>query len=553
MRFEHTSDQRDFAASLESLLASSDTAAVARAWAEGDADPGLKLWARLAEQGLTMLATEATPVELVIAFEALGRHGVPGPWVESAAYLPVALGREIEGIATVAVPPHVPYALDADVADHVFAVVDGQLSTATVGEAKVSVDRTRRLFEVAASSTTDAGDLEAAFDLAVLATSAQLLGAGERILADSVTYVKQRKQFGREIGSYQAIKHALADVRIALDFARPACRRCRGRGDQRLGRQGRLRRRGLPLLPHGPAGARRDRLHPGVRPEHLAHQGPGPGDRVGHAGVPPRADPGGPLMEFAFSEEQTELASTVRSLLAKRADPRLADYDQELWQTLCEQIGVAALGIPEDYDGAGFSLFESLIVLEEIGRSLVPSPLLSSLVTAEALLAGGDEDAKRRLLPRIAAGEVATVAIDVQQPVLDVDHAAIVLAVVGDDLVEIAHPETEWTESMDQTIRLGRLLDATGGSDRRRACGQTPRRAGRGSRRDRAADRPRRAGTGHDGQLQQGAGAVRPADRLVPGAQAPDGRHAGAARDVALGVLVGVVRRFDETPTTPPS
>ncbi|MGA8257587.1 MAG: acyl-CoA dehydrogenase family protein, partial [Nocardioides sp.] len=36
-----------------------------------------------------------------------------------------------------------------------------------------------------------------------------------------VTYVKQRKQFGREIGSYQAIKHALADVRIALDFARP--------------------------------------------------------------------------------------------------------------------------------------------------------------------------------------------------------------------------------------------------------------------------------------------------------------------------------------------
>ena len=60
-----------------------------------------------------------------------------------------------------------------------------------------------------------------AFDAAVLAVSAQLLGAGERVLADSVAYVKQRKQFGREIGSYQAIKHALADVRIALDFARP--------------------------------------------------------------------------------------------------------------------------------------------------------------------------------------------------------------------------------------------------------------------------------------------------------------------------------------------
>ena len=166
-------------------------------------------------------------------------------------------------------------------------------------------------------------------------------------------------------------------------------------------------------------------------------------------------------MEFAFSEEQTELATTVRSLLGKRADPRREDYDQDLWQTLCEQIGVAALGIPEDYDGAGFSLFESLIVLEEIGRSLAPSPLLSSLVTAEALLAGGDDDAKRRLLPRIAAGEVAAVALDPGQPTLDVDHAAIVLAVVGDDLVEIAHPETKWAESMDQTIRLGHLLDTT--------------------------------------------------------------------------------------------
>ncbi len=87
----------------------------------------------------------------------------------------------------------------------------------SVGELVVSVDRTRRLFAVTGAGQVD----QAAFDLAVLATAAQLLGAGERVLADSVTYVKQRKQFGREIGSYQAIKHALADVKIALDFARP--------------------------------------------------------------------------------------------------------------------------------------------------------------------------------------------------------------------------------------------------------------------------------------------------------------------------------------------
>ncbi|GEP37401.1 putative acyl-CoA dehydrogenase FadE [Nocardioides psychrotolerans] len=221
MKFELTDDQGDFRSSLESLLSSADTVGAARAWASGDHAPGLALWKRLADQGLTMLATDATPVEVCIAFESLGRHAVPGPWVESAAYLPLALGREVEGVATVAVPPLVPYALDADVADHVFVVTGGSLARATPGEHKTSVDRTRHLFTVSAEDAVTAGDLDAAFDLAVLATSAQLLGAGERILADAVAYVKQRKQFGREIGSYQAIKHALADVRIALDFARP--------------------------------------------------------------------------------------------------------------------------------------------------------------------------------------------------------------------------------------------------------------------------------------------------------------------------------------------
>lgn len=218
MRFELTTDQRDFAASLDALLSAADSVAVARAWAAGDHAPGLALWERLAEQGLTMLATEATPVELCVAFEALGRHAVPGPWVEAAAYLPLALGAEVEGVATVALP----YALDADVADQVYAVAGGGLHTATAGAALASVDRSRHLFEVTVGDAVDAdGDLAAAYDLAVLATAAQLLGAGERVLADAVTYVKQRKQFGREIGSYQAIKHKLADVRIALDFARP--------------------------------------------------------------------------------------------------------------------------------------------------------------------------------------------------------------------------------------------------------------------------------------------------------------------------------------------
>jgi alkylation response protein AidB-like acyl-CoA dehydrogenase len=219
MRFVLSDEQRDFAAALDKLLAASDTVTVARAWAEGDTGSGLELWQRLAEQGLTMLATEATPVEIVVAFEALGRHAVPGPWVESAAHLPVLLGREIDGIGTVGTP----LALDADLADEVYLLDGASVRSATVDgpSERVSVDPTRRLFTLTPGDPVTTERVGAAWDSAVLAASAQLLGLGEQLLAESVAYVKQRRQFGREIGSYQAIKHALADVRIALDFARP--------------------------------------------------------------------------------------------------------------------------------------------------------------------------------------------------------------------------------------------------------------------------------------------------------------------------------------------
>ncbi|EON23786.1 acyl-CoA dehydrogenase domain-containing [Nocardioides sp. CF8] len=243
MRFTHTAEQADFARTLESLLSGADTVTAARAWAAGDHAPGLALWSKLADTGVTALLVPeradglaASPVELVIAMEAIGRHCVPGPWVETLAFLTPLLSSvgsaddtlaEVaagEVLLTVAAGPHVPHALDADVAS-AFRLLDSRtLHTARVGAALSSIDTTRRLFTVVpdreiAEVPTDA--VLAAFDLAVLANAAQLLGAGERVLADSVAYVKQRKQFGREIGSYQAIKHQLADVRIALDFARP--------------------------------------------------------------------------------------------------------------------------------------------------------------------------------------------------------------------------------------------------------------------------------------------------------------------------------------------
>ena len=243
MDFTLDDDQRSFRDSLERLLTKEDPVAATRAWAVGDHAPGLGLWRRVAGVGVTALALREgglgpLPLELTIAHESIGRHAVPGPWLEHA-FVTALLSTvpDLDGWAdlerdmiarslvfTAAVPPRVPYALDADAADRVYLVADGHLHTAHVGELVRSVDPARRLFPVTAQSrvgTVPDAALASASDLTVLACAAQLLGLGEALLERSVDYVKQRKQFGRPIGEYQALKHALADVRIGLDFTRP--------------------------------------------------------------------------------------------------------------------------------------------------------------------------------------------------------------------------------------------------------------------------------------------------------------------------------------------
>lgn len=145
-------------------------------------------------------------------------------------------------------------------------------------------------------------------------------------------------------------------------------------------------------------------------------------------------------MSLARSEEQEELASTVRALLARRSDSAAVraavlapeGYDTALWQALCEQVGVAALAVPEEYDGFGASLVETAVVLEELGQNLAPAPLLASTLAAVNVLLHGTEDEKSELLPRLAAG-------------------AVVPFTLGSIVLE---PE-EWVGSMDQTMRFG--------------------------------------------------------------------------------------------------
>jgi hypothetical protein len=214
MRFTPSTEQRELAASVHALLSGADVPAAARAWAAGDHAPGLDLFTGLAKIGAGELAEY--PVELAMVFEELGRHAVPGPLIESYAIAPT-LGITAE-LATVAVPPHVPYALDADVAT-AFVVTGDAVCRAEVGAQLTSVDPTRRLFEVRSGEW--AGNATDVVDLGALCQAAQLVGLGRGLLEQSATYVTQRKQFGRAVGEFQAVKHHLADVLVALEFARP--------------------------------------------------------------------------------------------------------------------------------------------------------------------------------------------------------------------------------------------------------------------------------------------------------------------------------------------
>ncbi|MCK0176834.1 acyl-CoA dehydrogenase family protein [Mycolicibacterium sp. F2034L] len=236
MNFELDEQQRDFAASIDAALSAADVPRAVRSWGDGDTAPGLKIWSQLAELGVTALMVseqydgiDASPVDLVVAAERLGRWCVPGPVVESIAVAPVLLAGDDRSadlasgdlLATVAAPPQVPRAVDADTAGLVLLAQDGTVADATAGDPHESVDPSRKLFDVNASADSRPAAVDRAYEFGVLTTAAVLVGAGQAMLDQSVEYAKQRHQFGRSIGSYQAIKHKLADVHIAVEMARP--------------------------------------------------------------------------------------------------------------------------------------------------------------------------------------------------------------------------------------------------------------------------------------------------------------------------------------------
>jgi alkylation response protein AidB-like acyl-CoA dehydrogenase len=147
-------------------------------------------------------------------------------------------------------------------------------------------------------------------------------------------------------------------------------------------------------------------------------------------------------MILGVTAEQEELRASVRRFLADRAPisavRTLMDttdgLDPAVWRQAGEQLGLQGIAIPEEYGGAGFSFAEQAIVLEELGAALYGGPYLASAVlAATALLASGDESAKKVYLPAIASGElIGTLAFTEEDGSWDIDAVRMTALPDGD-------------------------------------------------------------------------------------------------------------------------
>ncbi len=231
MRFSFTEDQRLFASTLRELLSKECTPSVVRGvWDDGSGH-ATRLWNQLGEMGVLGLLADpdVAMVDTVLLFEELGRAAVPGPVIEHAAVAVPALGGLddysglLDGsmIATAAGFDGSPYVPHAQISS-VVLTPEGVRRGFTVTDVD-GIDGGRRLFSLEGGSTSAVGgfDAAAAFDRGALATAAYLIGLGEAMIDVAAEYARQREQFGKPIGSFQAVKHLLADALLKIEFAKP--------------------------------------------------------------------------------------------------------------------------------------------------------------------------------------------------------------------------------------------------------------------------------------------------------------------------------------------
>jgi alkylation response protein AidB-like acyl-CoA dehydrogenase len=164
------------------------------------------------------------------------------------------------------------------------------------------------------------------------------------------------------------------------------------------------------------------------------------------------------------TEERQLLRQTVAALVGKHASPEAVrramesprGYDEALWSILCEQVGAAALVVPEELGGAGGELADAAAVLEELGRGLVPTPLLGTTLAELALLAGDDPDGGA--LEQLATGSSIGALVFDRDYVINGEIADVVIAVEDARILRWSEMTTEPAHTLDPTRRLARIV-----------------------------------------------------------------------------------------------
>lgn len=244
MRFDFDAEQRGMRESLRALLARELPPSRLRAEWDGDAPRDASRWRRMAEMGVVGLLVPEEhgglgldETDMVLLLEESGRHALPDPLVDTAVVaarlLPaeqlaaVARGTLRVAVGLRACGRFVPGADAVDVL--LLEAGDGSLHAVASADACISaqpsLDAVRPLctveWEPRPATLLGGGDAGDALDRGAFGTAAQLLGLADRMIEMAAAYARSREQFGRPIGSFQAVKHHLADALLGLEFARP--------------------------------------------------------------------------------------------------------------------------------------------------------------------------------------------------------------------------------------------------------------------------------------------------------------------------------------------
>ncbi|MCK0090706.1 acyl-CoA/acyl-ACP dehydrogenase [Rhodococcus sp. HNM0563] len=144
-------------------------------------------------------------------------------------------------------------------------------------------------------------------------------------------------------------------------------------------------------------------------------------------------------MYFEFNEDQEEFRGSLRKLLSERAPltrvrqvAETRGYDSSTWQLLASDMGVPGIHVPEELGGSGFSLLETCVVVQELGRALTPVPVITTIGAMEAIRGLGSAAQQEELVPGLASGEtIGTLALSSNRD-LEVDGAAVRASAEGD-------------------------------------------------------------------------------------------------------------------------